>query len=82
MSLELYYFPACPFCVRVLKVIESLGIGEQIELKNIMQDDSARTFLLEQTGRQTVPCLFIDGEPMFESEDIVSWLSKNQSSLS
>jgi glutaredoxin len=33
-----------------------------------------RQALIARTGRTQVPCLFIDGEPMFESEDIVEWL--------
>jgi glutathione S-transferase len=28
------------------------------------------------TGRGTVPCLFVDGAPMFESAEIVAWLEQ------
>ena len=33
------------------------------------------------TGRATVPMLKIDGEPMFESADIVAWLRANHDRL-
>ena len=37
--------------------------------------------LFSETGRRTTPCLFIDGKPMFESEDIIEWLKNNQFNL-
>ncbi|MBW1881075.1 MAG: glutathione S-transferase domain-containing protein [Deltaproteobacteria bacterium] len=32
---------------------------------------------MERTGRTQVPCLFVDGEPMFESLDIVDWFERS-----
>jgi glutaredoxin len=74
MKLELYYFPSCPFCVRVLDIINELKINDKIQLVNIHEDESAYQKHVQTTGRATVPCLYIDNEPMFESADIVSWL--------
>ena len=28
-------------------------------------------------GKEQIPCLFIDGQPLYESQDIVKWLRKN-----
>ena len=37
--------------------------------------------LVDDTGRRTVPCLYIDNKPMFESADIMDWLSENSDKL-
>ncbi|MBE6736814.1 MAG: NrdH-redoxin, partial [Ruminococcaceae bacterium] len=33
-----------------------------------------RRRLIEVGGYEQVPCLFIDGKPMYESLDIIDWL--------
>ena len=76
-SLELFYFPQCPFCALVLDTIEDLGIEDKITLLNIRENESYFKRLLEDTKRTTVPCLYIDNKPMFESNDIVNWLRSN-----
>lgn len=75
-DLTLYYFPTCPYCKKVLKVIDENDLDE-IELKNINQDQEAEEKLIEVGGKRQVPCLFIDGEPLYESDDIVDWLQSN-----
>lgn len=77
-KLELYYFPECPFCQKVLRAIDNLGVADVIELKNIHADENARQTLIAVGGKQQVPCLFINGEPLYESGDIVDWLTRNQ----
>lgn len=74
-DLALYIRPTCPFCIKVLNYMKSKGI--EIPLKNISQDPDAATTLIRVGGKQQVPCLFIDGEPLYESGDIMSWLQKN-----
>ena len=75
-KLELYYYPECPYCQKVLRAIDAIGAGNDIELKNIHVDDEARKTLIAVGGKQQVPCLFIDGEPLYESGDIVDWLTR------
>ena len=74
-KLELYYYPECPYCQIVLRAIEALGRADDIALKNIHADESARQTLIAVGGKQQVPCLFIDGSPLYESSDIVAWLN-------
>lgn len=74
-DLVLYYFESCPYCKRVLNYLEGKDI--KIELKNIHQDQEAASELVEIGGRDQVPCLFIDGEPLYESRDIINWLKEN-----
>lgn len=71
-ELVLYKFDACPYCARVMRVVEQLDIA--LAMEDTRQDPSARRALMTQTGRTTVPCLFIDGQPLFESADIIDWL--------
>lgn len=81
MSLELYYYEQCPFCHRVLMKIKELGLEEKITFKNTLEDPANAAFHQKTTGRTTVPCLYIDSQPMFESSDIISWLEENQSNI-
>lgn len=77
-DLVLYYRPTCPFCVRVLKRMKDLGIEGAITLKNISDDEEAEAMLISLGGKRQVPCLLIDGEPLYESGDIVAWLDANK----
>lgn len=73
--LELYKFDACPYCQRVMKVIEEKKI--KVTYLDIYENTNNMQKLMLITGRKTVPCLFIDGDPMFESLDIIQWLENN-----
>lgn len=78
-NLELYYYASCPFCQMVLNKIDDLGVI--VEYRDILSDTSALEKLVSDTGRRTVPCLYIDGTPMFESSDIMNWLESNLDQL-
>ena len=76
-QLALYYFDTCPFCIRVLRTIDALGLD--VELRNIYREPDHLTALREARGRTTVPVLRItspDGQDrwMPESADIVRYL--------
>lgn len=73
MKLELYMFDTCPFCRRVLKYLDESGRTD-VELHNIHKSEADRQRLIEVGGVEQVPCLFIDGVPMYESIDIIDWL--------
>lgn len=81
MKLELYYYDQCPFCQFVLRKIDSLNLNSKVIYKNTLESPENREFHINKTGRTTVPCLYIDDKPMFESSDICNWLEKNQTSL-
>ncbi|MBT6120157.1 glutaredoxin [bacterium] len=76
-TLSLYHFPSCPYCQNVSAYIRQNEI-EGIELKNIMDEPDFRQELFFLTGKNQVPCLVIDGEPMLESDDIIDWLVQNK----
>ena len=78
-KLELYKFDSCPFCLRVMSLIESLNL--KVEMRDIMHNREDLQKLVSDTGKRTVPCLYIDGAPMFESSDIMAWLQENSDNL-
>lgn len=76
-NLELFYKPTCPYCHKVLSFMEANNI--ELPLHDIMADDAARERLIEVGGKRQVPCLFIDGKAMYESDDIINFLTKTYS---
>ena len=70
--LLLYYKPTCPYCKKVLDFISDKNLS--VPLKNIKEDPSARDELLHLGEKIQVPCLFIDGKAMYESDEIIQWL--------
>ncbi|MGF1562592.1 MAG: glutaredoxin family protein [Geminicoccaceae bacterium] len=78
-TLILYHLDYCPFCLRVRKVIDQLGL--QVELREISENDAWRAELVAARGRPTVPVLRIiesDGDErwMPESQDIIDYLRR------
>lgn len=72
--LELYFFPQCPYCRKVLGAIDDLGLRDEVVFRNTREDPKEKEGLVRLTGRTQVPCLVIDGKPMHESEDIRQYL--------
>ena len=80
MKLDLYKFDACPYCQRVMKVIEASGRTD-IEYHDTRTSEEDRLYLIERGGKEQVPCLFIDGSPLYESMDIIAWLEEHPQEL-
>lgn len=77
-TLYLYIKPRCPYCIRVMDFLSHTHIP--VVYRDITQDAQALSELLEHGGKRQVPCLFIDGEPLYESLDIIAWLKDYQKS--
>ena len=75
-TLDLYYYDSCPYCQKVLRAMRRMHIEDKINLKNILRSQEAADTLVRVGGKRQVPCLFIDGKPMYESDDIVEWLTR------
>ena len=73
MKLELFMFETCPYCKRVFDEIKKEGRTD-IEMHNIHENYLDKVRLREEGGKEQVPCLFIDGKPLYESLDIIAWL--------
>ena len=76
MKLELYKMDTCPFCRKDMNEIDRQGRND-IEMHDINRNPEDRETLIRVGGMLQVPCLFIDGKPMYESGDIVAWLREN-----
>ncbi|ROS00997.1 glutathione S-transferase-like protein [Sinobacterium caligoides] len=76
-SLSLYQYHACPFCVKVRRVITRLNLP--IELRDAKEEGFAAE-LLAGGGIKKVPCLRIESEAgiewMYESSDIMAYLER------
>lgn len=78
-TLVLYHFEACPFCQKVRRVVRDLDLT--IPEKDIRLDKEAERELIQVGGKGQVPCLFINGVPLYESSDIITWLKENQNDI-
>jgi glutaredoxin 3 len=78
-QLILYYAPYCPYSQKVIEYLHK--IQKQIPLKNLNKDPQAKAELKNVGGKLQVPCLVIDGKPLYESDDIIDWISKHRDEL-
>jgi len=75
-KLELYYFEQCPYCQFVMSALRVSSLEQKVTLLDIHEDHKLKEELIKKTGRATVPCMFIDDKPMFESRDIADWIHR------
>lgn len=61
--------------MKVVRVIDRLGVP--VAMRDVEEDETAARRLVDVGGEDQVPCLFIDGEPLYESDDIAAFLEKN-----
>lgn len=74
-TLELYYKPTCPYCQKVLSWMKDHDV-DNVTLFDTATDSEAADRLVKVGGKRQVPCLFIDGEPLYESSDIIAYLAQ------
>jgi len=60
--------------MKVRRAIHKLQVD--VDYKNVLWPSNFRR-LIREGGRYQIPCLFIDGKAMYESNDIVHFLKKN-----
>jgi glutathione S-transferase len=70
-GLALYQTAFCPYCVRVRRALDGMGLG--IETRDVAAEPERYRELVEATGRQTVPVLRIE-----EPDGRVSWLAESR----
>jgi glutaredoxin len=74
LDLELYKKDSCPYCQRVFKALARLGLA--VRMRDVVEDPEALKKLVELGGDAQVPCLFVNGKPMYESSDIIAFLER------
>lgn len=73
-NLQLYYSPTCPYCLKVLRFMKEHEM--QIELASTLEPENYQN-LLAVGKKNQVPCLFIDGKALYESDDIIAYLAQS-----
>lgn len=76
VDLELFTADWCFYCRRVTQAIEELGV-EGIRYRDTSRDRDANRELIQRGGKRQIPCMFIDGRPLYESLDIARWLREH-----
>lgn len=76
MKLELYYKADCPFCQKVLNYMMDNCQIKDVELVDIKEGNNNED-LIKRGGKDQVPCLFIDGKALYESDDIIKYFKEN-----
>jgi glutathione S-transferase len=74
IDLEIYKFDSCPYRQHVIRAVERLGVP--VRYRDILEDDAAARKLVEIGGLDQVPCLLVDGRPLYDSADIVAFLER------
>ncbi len=73
--LTLYIRKSCPYCQKVLAYLEQAE--KTLPLADADQNVEVVQTVIEIGGKKQFPCLMIDGEPLYESQDIINWLKSN-----
>lgn len=76
LDYKLFVGSFCPHCKKVENFIEEKDIN--LDIVNINEDRNALKELVENGGKRQVPCLFHDGEYMYESDDIIEFLKNSK----
>jgi len=75
-DITLYRLQACPFCERVVRVLDDLGLSYRSRFVEPMH--SERDAVARLTGKRTVPAIVDEetGVTMSESANIVAYLKR------
>jgi glutathione S-transferase len=72
-DLVMYYSPTCPYSIKVLEFMKERGIEIELRDRAVLEN---RAELIRVGGKRQVPCLIIDGKPLYESKAIIEYLDK------
>jgi len=70
-AVKMYTTAVCPYCVRAKQVLKARGVA-QIEEIRIDTDPTARSHMMEITGRRTVPQIFIGETHVGGCDDLMA----------
>jgi len=65
---KIYTTQYCPYCVRAKRLLQKKNVAYQ-EI-DVSEDDDARMRMMQVTGRQTVPQIFIGDRHVGGSDDL------------
>ncbi|RIX69932.1 glutaredoxin 3 [Acidovorax cavernicola] len=70
-AVKMYTTAVCPYCIRAKQILKSKGV-EQIEEIRIDMDPAARDYMMQTTGRRTVPQIFIGATHVGGCDDLIA----------
>jgi glutaredoxin 3 len=67
-DVKVYTTKVCAYCVRAKALLTKRDVP--FEEVDVSSDDAKRTWLVQTTGKRTVPQIFIDGRPVGGSDEL------------
>ena len=71
LSVKMYTTAVCPYCTRAKQILKAKGV-EQIEEIRIDTDPVQRDYMMQTTGRRTVPQIFIGATHVGGCDDLMA----------
>ena len=75
-KLMLYYSGHCVYSKKVLNYLHQTH--RKIPMKDVYEDPDGKSELKKWGGKMIVPCLIVDGKPIYDSNAIIAWLKEHQ----
>lgn len=69
-QVTIYTTLVCPFCVRAKRLLDHKGVA--YDEVDVSYDVALREKMIAESGRRTVPQIFIDGTPVGGYEELQS----------
>ena len=70
-AITMYTTEVCPYCLRAKALLKARGVTEINEIR-VDLDPTARTTMIERTGRRTVPQIFIGDAHIGGCDDLMA----------
>jgi glutaredoxin 3 len=70
-SVKMYTTAVCPYCTRAKQILKAKGV-ERIEEIRIDTDPVQREYMMQVTGRRTVPQIFIGSTHVGGCDDLMA----------
>jgi len=71
----------CGHSLKATLARDNLHLQGKVPLKNVTEDSGAMDQLKSLTGKDQAPCLVVDGKPMHEADDIVSYFATHATDI-
>lgn len=69
VQVKMYSTAVCPYCIMAERLLQSKGVGE-IEKIRVDLDPQQRDLMMQQTGRRTVPQIYIGDQHVGGFDDL------------
>jgi glutaredoxin 3 len=70
-AITMYTTEVCPYCLRAKALLKARGVNAIEEIR-VDRDPTARTTMIERTGRRTVPQIFIGDAHIGGCDDLMA----------